>query len=409
MNLSAFSALRHRNFRLFWTGQLVSLIGTWMQNVGQAWLVLTLTNSAFLLGLVSAAQFTPVLLVSLYAGVVVDRVSKRNLLLLTQTTLLVLALVLAVLVSTGSVRYWHVLLLALLLGLVNAFDMPVRQSYVYELVGGRADLMNAIALNSAIFNGARIVGPGVAGLVMAAWGPAAAFYLNALSFLAVIAGLRLIPPCPPPEAGTRRRTLEHLREGLGYIRRERAVGGPLLLLGLLSLFAMNFNVLVPVYARNVLHQSARGFGFLMSSLGLGALAGSLTLAGRAQRGPDPRVLLGAGLGLGLFQVVLSLVRSYGVAATVLALTGWAMLSFNASVNTTVQLTVPDALRGRVMSVYTLLLAGVTPFGALFAGSLSSRWGAATALGVGGGIGVAACLAAVAAYRSWTRRAETATA
>ncbi len=404
MRLSAFSALRHRNFRLFWTGQMISLIGTWMQNVGQAWLVLTLTNSAFLLGLVSAAQFTPVLLVSLYAGVVVDRVSKRNLLLLTQSTLLVLALVLALLVSTGTVRYWHVLILALLLGLVNAFDMPVRQSYVYELVGGRDDLMNAIALNSAIFNGARIVGPGVAGLVMAAWGPAAAFYLNALSFLAVIAGLRLIPSCPPPEVGRRRPTLEHLREGLAYIRRERRVSGPLLLLGILSIFAMNFNVLVPVYARNVLHQSAKGFGFLMSSLGLGALAGSLTLAGRARRGPDPRTLLGAGLGLGLFQIILSLVRSYGMAAVVLGLTGWAMLSFNTSVNTTVQLTVPDNLRGRVMSVYTFLLAGVTPFGALFAGTLSSHWGAPAALQAGGGVGLVSALVALGVYYlSWRGR------
>jgi MFS family permease len=405
MSRSAFSALRHRDFRLFWTGQLVSLIGTWLQNVGQAWLVLTLTNSAFLLSLIGAAQFTPVLLLSLYAGVVIDRVSKRNLLLLTQTALLVLALVLAVLVSTGTVRYWHVLLLALLLGLVNAFDMPVRQSYVYELVGGRDDLMNAIALNSAIFNGARLVGPGVAGLVMATWGPAAAFYLNALSFLAVIGGLCLIPPSPPPEAGIRRRTLEHLREGLGYIWRERVVGAPLLLLGLLSLFAMNFNVLVPVYARYNLHQSARGFGFLMSSLGLGALAGSLTLAERAQRGPDRRLLLAAGLGLGLLQVVLSFVRSYWVAVIVLAMTGWMMLIFNASVNTTIQLTVPDALRGRVMSVYTLLLVGVTPFGALFAGSLCQWWGATTALRVGGGIGVAICLVAMVAYRLGASRRD----
>ncbi|MDI6870410.1 MAG: MFS transporter [Bacillota bacterium] len=408
MKTSAFSALHHRNFRLFWTGQMISLIGTWMQNVGQAWLVLTLTDSPFLLGLVSAAQFTPVLLISLFAGVVIDRVSKRNLLLLTQSALLTLALILAVLVSTGTVRYWHVLVLAGLLGLVNAFDMPVRQSYVCELVGGREDLMNAIALNSAIFNGARIAGPGIAGLVMAAWGPAAAFYLNSASFLAVIAGLWLIPPTPPPAEAANRQVLEHLREGLAYIRRVQAVGGPLLLLGILSIFAMNFNVLVPVFARNVLHQSAKGYGFLLSSLGLGALAGSLTLAGRARHGPDPYLLLGAGIGLGLFQIVLSAVRSYAAAAGVLALAGWSMMTFNASVNTTIQLAVPDVLRGRVMSVYTFLLAGVTPFGALFAGFLSSRWGAAVALQAGGGIGLAASLAALAVYRSRPRPVEAVT-
>lgn len=381
---------------------MVSLIGTWMQNVGQAWMVLTLTNSAFLLGLVSAAQFLPVLLVSLYAGVIIDRVSKRNLLLLTQSALAVLALALAVLVSTDLIRYWHVLILALLLGLVNAFDMPVRQSYVVELVGGRQDLMNAIALNSAIFNGARIVGPGVAGLVMGTWGPAAAFYLNALSFLAVIVGLLFIPSRPPSQVGTERRVLEHLREGLTYIRGARRVGGPLLLLGALSLFAMNFNVLVPVFARSVLHQSAKGYGFLLSSLGLGALAGSFALAGRAQRGPSPRLLLGAGLVLGASQVILAAVHVYSLAAAVLMTTGFSMLTFNASVNTTIQLAVPDELRGRVMSAYTLVLAGVTPFGSLFAGTLSSRWGAAVALQVGGGIGILAALAAAVIYRVWRR-------
>lgn len=402
---SVFSALRHRNFRLFWTGQMVSLIGTWMQNVGQAWLVLTTTDSAFLLGLVSAAQFLPVLLVSLYAGVVIDRVSKRNLLIFTQSSLALLALILAVLVSTKTVQYWHILTLALLLGVVNSFDMPVRQSYVVELVGGREDLMNAIALNSAIFNGARIVGPGIAGLVMAEWGAGAAFYLNALSFLAVIAGLLRIPKQPPAAHPEQRRVREHLKEGLAYIARVRTVGGSLLLLGLLSTFAMNFNVLVPVYARSVLHQSARGYGFLLSSLGLGALVGALTLAGRSKRGPSVRLLLAAGLGLSLFQALLAWVHAYSLAVGVLILTGWSMMTFTASVNSTIQLTVPDALRGRVMSVYTLVLAGVTPFGSLFAGTISSRWGVPTALQAGGALGLFACLAAAVYYRSWRSRRE----
>lgn len=407
---SVFSALRHRDFRLFWTGQLVSLIGTWMQNVGQAWLVLTLTNSAFLLGLVSAAQFLPVLALSLFAGVIIDRVSKRNLLLVTQSALLLLALILAVLVSTGHVRYWHVLLLAFLLGFVNAFDMPVRQSYIVELVGSKDDLMNAIALNSAIVNAARIVGPGVAGLVLALWGPAVTFYLNALSFVAVLAGLWCIPDRPPAESTGRSQLWEPLKEGLAYIRSTRAVWGPLLLLGVLSTFAMNFNVLVPVFARDALRQSAQGYGLLLSSLGLGALFGSLTLAGYTRRGPNPRLLLAAGVGLGLFQVLLAEVRvSYLGAALLLMLAGWSMVTFNASVNTTVQLAVPDDLRGRVMSVYTLLLVGVTPFGNLFAGTLAHRYGAPAAFLIGGGIGLLTSLVAAFTYRSRARREDDAAA
>lgn len=369
-----------------------------MQNVGQAWLVLTMTDSAFHLGLVNAAQFLPMLVMALFAGALIDRVSKRNLLLLTQSSLLCLALALALLVSTGTVRYWHVLTLALLLGVVNSFDMPIRQSYVVELVGGREDLMNAIALNSAAFNGARIIGPGIAGLVMATWGPAATFYLNALSFVAVIAGLAQIAPHPPVGRDSRNRILSDVWEGLSYVRRVRSVGGPLLLLGLLSVFAINFNVLVPVFARSVLHRSAKEYGFLMSSLGLGALVASLGMARRARRGPSPRLLLGAGMMLSSCQIVLSGVRDYVGAAALLALTGWAMMTFLTSVNTTVQLSVPDVLRGRVMSLYTLLLAGVTPFGAMFAGSLSSRWGAAVALQCGGWIGLLASLAAALAYR-----------
>lgn len=401
---SVFSALRHRDFRLFWTGQMVSLLGTWMQNVGQSWLVLTLTDSAFLLGLVSAAQFLPVLFVSLFAGVLIDRSSKRNLLLITQGSLLILALTLGVLVSTGAVRYWHVLALATVLGVVNAVDMPVRQSYVVELVGGREDLMNAIALNSAIFNGARIVGPGIAGLTMGYWGPAAMFYLNAASFLAVIAGLSRIRP-QVPTAVAQGRLLTHLGEGLGYVRRSRLVGGSLLLLGLLSTFAQNFNVVVPVYARSVLGQSAKGYGFLMSGLGLGALVGSIALARRSRTGPSRPLMLVAGVTLGLSQLLLSGVKSFLPALGLLALGGWSMMTFNASVNSTVQLAVPDSLRGRVMSVYTLVLAGFTPFGSMFAGSLSSRWGVGVAIWAGGLIGLCSSFAATVVYLSSRRRGE----
>ncbi|MGE5509376.1 MAG: MFS transporter, partial [Chitinophagales bacterium] len=312
---------------------------------------------------------------------------------------------LAILVSTGLVRYWHVVLLALGLGLVNAFDMPVRQAYVVELVGGRDDLMNAIALNSSIFNAARIVGPALAGLVMGTWGAGAAFYLNAVSFLAVIWGLWLIPAQPPAAARGDNRLLAHLKEGLAYVARERAVAGPLLLLGILSAFAMNFNVLVPVYARSVLHESARGYGFLMSALGMGALVGSLSLAGRARRGPDQRLLLLAGAGLGLFQLLLAGVKGYVLAAAVLALMGWAMITFVNSVNSTIQLSVPDELRGRVVSLYALLLNGVSPIGAVFAGGLAGRCGAPVSIAAAGVIGVAASGAALVAYLRDPRREQ----
>ena len=268
-------ALRKRNFRLFWTGQCVSLVGTWMQNVGQSWLVLELTGSPLKLGILNACQFLPVMLFSLFAGPFVDRFPKRRMLILTQGALLVLALALSILTITGLVRYWMVLVLALLLGLVNTVDTPTRQSFVIE-ISGREALMNAVSLNSAAFNAARILGPAAAGLLIGAVGMAACFFINALSFAAVILALirmDLPAPGPRPPAEKPARTAGDIREGLSYIRDRPDLLRPLALLALLSAFVINYNVMIPTFARSSLGLDAAGYGFLMTSMGIGSLIG----------------------------------------------------------------------------------------------------------------------------------------
>ncbi|MCL6639051.1 MAG: MFS transporter [Firmicutes bacterium] len=375
-------ALAHRNFRLFWTGQLVSLTGTWMQSMAQSWLVLELTGSPFLLGLVGAVQFGPFLLLSLFAGVLADRLPRRRLLLMTQSTLLLLALGLAVDVHLGLVRYWHVLVFAGLAGIANTFDMAGRQSFYVQLVG-KEDLMNAIALNSSVFNAARIVGPAAAGLLTGYAGVAACFFFNALSFLAVLAGLslmRLDDARPVPGSG--RDFLGNIREGLRYTRATPGVLAPIMLMGALSIFAMNFQVLIPAFARIVLEQDARGYGFLMSAHGLGALGGALTLAALSHRGFKRGFLTGGAVGLCLFQLLLAPVRLYPLAFVLLVLTGWSLSTFSASVNTAIQLAVRDEFRGRVVSLYSLVFIGFTPIGSLISGSLARHLGVPAAMATG---------------------------
>lgn len=394
-----FPALTHRNFRLFWFGQCISLIGTWMQNIGQAWLVLKITDSSFKLGLVNALQFTPVMLLSLFAGVIVDRFPKRRILLFTQTTLMILALILATLTLTGRVKYWHILVMAIILGFVNNIDMPARQSFIVELVG-KEHLMNGIALNSSIFNAARLIGPAVAGMVMGIFGTAVCFYLNALSFLAVIAGLLMINT--PMESATVKNpsyndkpVLENIKEGLIYIKNTPQVFITVILIALISTFSLNFNVLVPVLARKAFGLSEEGFGLMMSSLGSGALVGSIMLAATAHR-PTFKILIGAALGLSLAETVLVLTHSQIPAMMLLALSGWMMVTFTASANSTIQVNTPNNLRGRVMSVYSMVFAGVTPVGSLFAGWLAGRFGPRIAFACGGCIGIVA--AGIAIYQ-----------
>lgn len=398
-------AVRHRDFRLFWSGQLVSLIGTWMQSVGQSWLVLELTNSPFRLGLIGALQFGPILLFSFLSGAISDRVRKRRLLIGTQTALMLQAFTLAALVWSGHVQFWHVALLAALYGLANTLDMPARQSFIAHLVP-RADLMNAIALNSAVFNGARVVGPAAAGLLVARYGTAAAFLFNGLSFLAVIAALAAIrtegAPRPPSGLGMGAEIAEGVRYALGTPRIALVFG----LLLSVSLFVVNMNVLVPLIARNVLNQGAHGFGLLMASLGVGAVMGALTVAGLAMGRPPLGFVVGPAIAAALLLVGLSFVQHFGLAAAVLMALGFAQIVFMTSCNTTVQLTVPDELRGRIMGLYALVFAGMTPIGSLLMGTIAERWGVARACAVGGTTGLLLVSGLTLAWRRHQRGAAT---
>jgi MFS family permease len=379
---AALGALNQRDFRVFWSGQLISLIGTWMQRVGQAWLVLELTDSAFKLGVISSLQFAPVLLLAVVAGVVADRLPKRRLLLLTQTVLMLQACVLTVLVWTATVRYWHVAVLSSVYGLAQAFDLPTRQAFVADLAG-KANLMNAIALNSAMFNAARLVGPAVAGLLIARYGLAQAFLLNALSFLAVLAALLALRTdgAPHPSAGTT--MLEKIRGGLEYAATTPLVRFVLMLLLSVSFFVLNFNVLVPLVTRHVLQGGADEFGWLMACLGGGAIAGALTLAVAVRGRPRLALPVGAGLLASAGTVTLAFASNFAMAALILLAIGFAQITFQATCNSVLQLSAPDALRGRIMSLYAVVFAGVTPFGALAVGYLAEQFGTPAACAIGG--------------------------
>ncbi|MCL6521579.1 MAG: MFS transporter [Firmicutes bacterium] len=404
----AFSALRHRNFQLFFAGQLISLVGTWMDNVGQGWLVLQLTDSAWVLGVVSALQFLPFLIFSLVAGALVDRLPKRGLLVVTQTLLALIALTLGLLVLSGHVRVWHVLLLAFLIGTVQSFDNPARQAFIVEMVG-REDLMNAISLNSSAFNGARLVGPAAAGLVIARVGVGWAFVLNAASFLPVIAGLLLMRLERRPAETVHASLLREVAGGLEYVRRTPLVLVTTLLVGVVSTFGLNFNVLMPAYVRFTLRAGPERLGYLMSALGAGALAGALVLALLSRHGPRREILLGGGLAFSLGVTVLGTLRHFLAAMLLLPAVGFAMILYIATSNSTVQVTVPNQLRGRVMSLYVMLLNGVAPLGSLLVGWLAQRWGAGAGFLVGGAVSLAAILAALALRRQWDPAAAPAAA
>lgn len=402
---SLFRSLRYRNFRLFWSGQLVSLVGTWMQNAAQAWLVLELTGSPFKLGVVTALQFLPMLFLAFFTGPFIDYFPKRKVIIATQSALMVQALLLAVLDRTGTVEYWHILVLATLLGIANTIDMPARQAFLIELVG-REDLMNAIGLNSAIFNTARALGPAAAGLLIAEFGTAACFLINGLSFLAVLTSLFALRIQEPVRTGPLSyRILEDAGEALRAVRRTPIVRATILLVAIVSVFAANFNVLVPVFARDELMQDAAGFGFLMSSFGAGALIGAASLTIMSRMGPRTALLLGSGVGLSLSLTVLGLQRLYGLSAVLLGLCGWCVVAFYGTANTTVQLNTEDRLRGRVMSIYTMAFAGLSPLGSVFAGSVAHWLRASTTFSIGGLISAAVFSVIIMKRRRDSRNSE----
>ena len=384
------AAFAHRDYRIFWFAQLGSLTGTWMQSLAQSWLILTMTNSPFQLGLVNVCQFGPTLLLGLPAGVVADRVPKRTLLLCTQAVACAVTALLALSVATGRVQLWHIYAAALGLGVANALDMPTRQAFVADIVG-RPDLMNAVALNSALFNTTRVVGPAIAGILLAQVGAAVCFVVNAVSYLPVLLGLLAMRTtgAPAPEAAADRASpVARLWQGFTYVRATPAVLLPIMLVGVIATFGMNFNVWVPLLAQRSFGIGAEGFGLLMSTLGVGSLAGALLLAFRGRQ-PSRRWMLLTGIAFGGFEVALALGAVFGVpvaaAMALLAACGFAMSTAMALANTTVQRTTPDALRGRVMSIYMTVFAGTAPVGALLAGLTAATFGTPTSVALGGGV------------------------
>ena len=391
-------ALNHRDFRLFWTGQLVSLIGTWMQSVGQSWLVLELTNSPFRLGLIGALQFGPVLCFSFLAGAIADRLPKRRVLVATQSALMLQAFALSALAWLGHVQYWHVAVLATLYGFASTLDMPTRQSFIVEMVG-KDDLMNAIALGSVVFNGARIVGPAAAGILVDRYGVPIAFLLNGVSFMAVIVALFQMRAEGLPQARRDSSVLQDVVAGVRYAMGTHELRLILSLMLSVSLFAMNHNVLVPILARDVLHEGAHGFGLLMAALGTGAVAGAITLAVLGSRRLGLAVLIGAAVVVSGTTLCVAAIRQFWPAALGLALIGFSQIIFMAICNSTLQVSVPDRLRGRVMSLYAFVFAGVTPIGSLFVGSISELYGVSAAYGLGGGL----ALLCIGSLTLWWRR------
>jgi MFS family permease len=387
---------RHRNFRLFYGGQAVSLIGTWMQTVAQGWLVLQLTDDPVTLGLVGVMQFLPVTILGLFGGVAADAVPKRAALVVTQGTSGLLALALGILVVTGLVEVWHVLAFALLLGIVNAFDMPIRLSFVVEMVG-REDLTSAVGFNSALFNTARVVGPAIAGVLIAVAGLAPCFLINAASYLAVVGGLLAMRPSEL-QAGARasrphtaRAVVDQLGEGLRYVGATPQILLAVVTVGVVSVAAFNPQVLLPLAARDLLGGDATTYGFLSAAGGVGALVAALAIA-FGQR-PTMRLLIIGAATAGIAMAAVGYSTSLPISMALLVLAGWGLIAMAATTNTTIQLTVPDELRGRVMSVYTTVFAGSTPVGSLVAGALAAGAGVAVALQVGGLVAFAAALVA----------------
>ncbi|UCD46539.1 MAG: MFS transporter [Deltaproteobacteria bacterium] len=377
---TTFQALRHRNFRLWFFGQLTSLIGTWMQTIAQNWLVYKLTGSAWDLGLVNFVGAIPLVPLTLHAGAIADRFSKRRIIFLTQASMMALAFVLAILCATGAVRLWHVIGLAFLLGTAQAIDTPARQAFVIELVG-REDLANAIALNSGTFHGARVIGPAVAGILVAAIGVSGAFFLNGASFLAVLGALFLMDATLIRRAQPDGTGRDDLWGGVRYLAGNRASGSVVLLISLSAFLAMPYYVLVPIFAKEVLGGGAGGYGGLMSAAGVGAVLGSLYAASGGAVRRKGALLTAGSLSFPLLLLAFSFSRSYTVSILLLAAVGFAFVIQNAPANSLLQSLVPDHLRGRVLAIYVSLFLGLMRLGGLLVGLLATATSATAALAI----------------------------
>jgi len=390
---NTFAALKHRNFRLFFVGQLVSLTGSWVQNTAQGWLVYQMTGSKVLLGTVAAVGSLPMLLLSVWGGSVADRHSKRTIVFFTQTAMMLNAFVFAALVASGHIQPWHILVLAAVGGAAMAFDMPARQAFMVEMTS-HEDLMNAVSLNSSIVNGARVVGPTVAGFLMAQVGMTWCFLLNGLSFIAVIIGLLLmrlpkfVPPTAPVSTG------QHALEGFKYVLQHRRLRILLMLFGVVGVFGWSYSVLLPAYATDILHVGEGGYAALLTANGIGALAGALTVATFGSR-VRPRVMILGGLWVfSATLVLLAVVRSYPLVLATLAVGGWGMLLYFSTTNTLIQTSVSNEMRGRVMGIWALVFGGMMPVGGMESGFLSH------AVGVPWTIAIGALICAGAGLITW---------
>lgn len=382
-------ALRHRNFRLFTAGQSISLIGTWMQQVAVGWLVYRLTSSPLLLGLVGFVAQGPTFLLAPLAGVLADRYNKRRIVIITQVIMMVQALLLAALVLSGRVTMPWILLLMSVLGATTAFDIPARQAFLIEMVQERDDLPNAIALNSSMFNAARLVGPAIAGLAISLVGEGWVILGNGVSYVAVVASLLLMRLDHPLSRAHSGRMLGHMAEGFRYAFGFPPIRLVLTHVAIVSLFAVSFTVLLPLVAGETLHGGPETLGFLMSAIGLGALAGALYLAGRSSVRGLGRVIAVAAVLFGAGLVAVSLSRVLWLSVLCLGVAGFGMMAQMASSNTVLQTIVEDDKRGRVMSIYTMAFVGVAPIGSLLAGAVAERIGANATIGLGGAVSIAA--------------------
>jgi MFS family permease len=392
----AFRALRHRNFQLFFGGQLISLIGTWMQTVAQSWLVYKMTGSGLLLGSVGFASQIPVFLVAPIGGITADRLNRQKVVIATQTASMILAFILAALTLTHRVQVWHIFVLAALLGVVNAFDIPGRQSFIIDMVG-KEDLMNAIALNSSMFNGARVIGPAVAGILVARLGEGWCFFANGVSYIAVIIGLMLMRVNLPDRSSDKTSPVARMIEGFQFVERTGPIRALLLLLGLVSAVGMPYTVLMPIFADKILHHGGQEFasligshdlgavrlGILMGAAGVGALLGALTLALRSGIKGLSIWIRTCCAGFGVSLILFSFSKSFWLSVVLLIPVGYCIMLQMASSNTLIQVMVPDELRGRVMAVYSMMFMGMAPLGALMGGALADHLGAPWTVAIGG--------------------------
>ena len=390
-----FRALKHRNFQLFIAGQLVSLVGTWMQTTAQLWLIYRLTGSAAWLGLLGFANQIPMLVLASVGGYVGDRYSRHRGVIATQTISMLLAFLLAGLTLARVETKWQLITIAFLLGIVNAFDVPIRQAFFVQMVG-KEDLPNAIALNSSIFNGARVVGPAIAGFAISWVGEGWCFFLNGVSFLAVIFALMAMKIAPREQTESAESPLASLIGGFRYAMHDRPIRSTLLLLSMLSLLGLQYSVFMPIFAQDVLHSGARGLGLLMSAAGVGAVLGALQFAARTDYKGLAKWIAAMSVICSCGLIVFSQSKIFWLSGMVLFIVGFVATSQMAATNTTVQNRSPEQLRGRLMAVYATMFMGVQPIGALLAGGVAKRLGAPNTLAVFGGI----CLLGSLLFAAW---------